>query len=904
MPQRIFLGYDRPFLPNLVGLLLDDRDSLPHTLLLVPTSQSGRTLRESLAAKASAILAPTISTPGALLHMDDPSIAPKWLEKIAWIETLESISPDEWSNYEGFLPKLPADTSSSQDWATSLATEINSLRTTLQDHLHDLSSAARILKNTPEAQRWDDLAQLESLALKKLSSWGYISRTTALRSRFQLPKNYQKIILAGITEIPPCLAVALENFTGEVIAIIPAPESEKSNFSSLGLPLESWKERTLPTNAKVELHANPSSQADAAIQAISTTSLSSDQFAIGSTDEQTGTTLTRALTDHGWPAFHPASKQALPPLTRWLHAWKNWLSDANSKNLAALLSLPESSSFIAGNRASTLQLFNELRDRSPAIDPERILILITKKTSQESDLYESISSLLKERESFLRAPFSQAISQHLESISPENESTADSIAFIHDFLSNALPVFSKIKRKHLFWLSILISEIPAQTPEPSNDRVIDVQGWLELLFEPGPNLIICGMNDSFVPARSGGEPWLSENIRKLLGITSDADRHARDSFLLHTMVNMRAAKGSVLLLCGKSSATGDSYLPSRLLLQTSRQNLIPTVKNLFREIEPPEANLVWTRDWQWQTPKTSLPENLSVTSLSDYLACPFRFYLKHLTKTSRPEPDRREMNHRDFGNIAHYVLEIWGNDADARNIADPKKLAEYFDSTLEQTILQKFGKKPPLAIRIQTHSLRQRLEWFAYHQTETLQQGWEIIHVERKIAIPSGQFTIKGKIDRIDRHRDTGEIRVIDYKTGTVKDVESQHRKNFKDSSLFPNHITESDSPITKTENPKSPFALWTNLQLPLYALAECSSSQSSTPIPCYIQLGKTPENIGFKTWDSFSLADLDSAKSCLDWITARIAARSFWPPADKTKYDDYTLFFPNSPIAEAFLKP
>ncbi|MEP3211777.1 MAG: hypothetical protein ABJQ29_01155, partial [Luteolibacter sp.] len=92
MPRRIFLGYTSPFLPALVSHLLADSDSLPDTLIIVPTSQSGRILRESLAADAGAILSPTVATPGSLLHLDDPAIAPPWLEKIAWIETLEEIT--------------------------------------------------------------------------------------------------------------------------------------------------------------------------------------------------------------------------------------------------------------------------------------------------------------------------------------------------------------------------------------------------------------------------------------------------------------------------------------------------------------------------------------------------------------------------------------------------------------------------------------------------------------------------------------------------------------------------------------------------------------------------------------------------------------------------------------------
>jgi ATP-dependent helicase/nuclease subunit B len=220
--------------------------------------------------------------------------------------------------------------------------------------------------------------------------------------------------------------------------------------------------------------------------------------------------------------------------------------------------------------------------------------------------------------------------------------------------------------------------------------------------------------------------------------------------------------------------------------------------------------------------------------------------------------------------------------------------------------MREFGKNPPLAVRIQVHAVRQRLEWFANEQAKTSEEGWEIIHIERKIAIPSGGFTVSGKIDRIDRHRETGQLRVIDYKTGKVSNIEGEHRKKITARTYLPSHIGEKEAPFQSGTDAKGKPAdfLWRNLQLPLYALAESNDSNGEVPIPCYIHLGKTKENVGFTTWDTFSEEDLESAKSCMDWITSRIAQRAFWPPAEKVDYDDYSLLSQDAPLEEAFMKP
>ncbi|MFM2197384.1 MAG: hypothetical protein RLZZ505_816 [Verrucomicrobiota bacterium] len=892
MPERIFLGYDAPFLPLLVSQLLADRESLAESLVIVPTGQSGRILRESLAAAATAILAPTVTTPGALLHIDDSTVAPPWIEKIAWTEALTSIPTEAWENFADLFPVPPDTADGNPDWAVSLAAEITALRATLQEHRHNLFSASKFLASTPEAGRWENLARLETLAERQISAWGFTSRTTALRENFSLPAGFRQVILAGITEMPKCLEEELMAFGGKVISIIAAPESEAELFSPLGLPLETWATRELPPHVVTQIAADPAGQAALALAAVSETGAPSTEIALGCPDERSGAILARAFTENGWPAFHPAAAQPMPPLVRWLTAWKDWLAKPTSRQLAALLSLPESAHLVSGNRAQKLSALNKLRDQHAAIEPEAIL------NHPEADdaLRASIAALLGQRRSFLSEHFPAAITAHLKALDPKSENPLTSR--IADFLTEAAPLFPQTDRSHGFWLQTLLSWLPAPTAEPSADRVIDVQGWLELLFEPGAHLVICGMNETFVPARPGGDPWLSENIRRALKLTAETGRHARDAYLLHAMLMMRRETGTARLICGKTGAGGEILLPSRLLLRVPRAELVPTVENLFREIEPPEADLIWTRDWKWQPPAVELPDRISVTALPGYLACPFRFYLKNLCKMGAPEPDRREMNARDFGSIAHLVVETWGKDTEKNRLTDPEKIASSLFSTLDEVILQEFGKKPPLAIRIQTQAMRQRLAWFAAVQAQTAAEGWEIIEIESPFAIPSGAFRITGKIDRIDRHRDTGGIRVIDYKTGKAENVELAHRKKLTAKSTTPAHLPE-DCPAFMT-GPDGKRAVWKNLQLPLYSLAR-SNDFGSIPLPAYIHLGQTGENVKLSTWDGFSREDLESAKACMDWITSRLSEHAFWPPAGKVEYDDYALLAQNSPLGEAF---
>ena len=57
---------------------------------------------------------------------------------------------------------------------------------------------------------------------------------------------------------------------------------------------------------------------------------------------------------------------------------------------------------------------------------------------------------------------------------------------------------------------------------------------------------------------------------------------------------------------------------------------------------------------------------------------------------------------------------------------------------------------------MQLESARQRLRQAARVQAGLVRQGWEIVHAEMKIQGEMEGVQIRGKIDRIDRHRQTG----------------------------------------------------------------------------------------------------------------------------------------------------
>lgn len=906
MVTRFFLGWDQPFVSLASTWLLGKSDTLPSTLVIVPTSQAGRQLRHQLVLQSTALLSPQIMTPGALLGTPAPDIASPWIESLAWQEILEA--QNAWS--PDLFPDAPQHEG---EWAGGLAGELTRLRRALQENGLTLSHASRLLSNSVEAGRWQALADLEKQMEQSLRHWGYRSRSRVLADGLTLPTGIEQIILAGITEIPPLLERAITTWSGPVATLIGAPESEASHFSETGIPLESWATAIIPwpdaTNGSVIVSADTRQQAEQALHAVAATNSSADDVALGTADSESGDTLRDVFTQAGWTAFHPASLTPNTGIRRWLMVWSNWLQDPKLATLIDLLALPQTSTLIDADRASVAENLSKLRNDCMVMRPDDLRHRIQHNHFPRDSHRNLAIQVLKVAETLeqwramlLRKDFIEPLSRLLDTLASDDASAQQTLP-IQAWFNAAAPLIHTLKRSSKFWIDLMLSDLPGDPATPPDGRVIDVQGWLELFFEPGKHLVLCGLNEGKVPATLGSDPWLGESAKSFLGLTTDAKRAARDAFLLRSMIECRLSNGRVNLLCAKAKPNGEPMLPSRLLLAASSDDLPQRVKHLFREIEPPDAKLRWKADWKWQPQALALPDRISVTALRDYLACPFRFYLKHIAKMWETEPERVEWNARDFGNVAHQILDRWGKDEQARDSSDAAEIQRWVSAELDRVVNEWFGDRIPLAVRIQTESLRQRLGWFSNIQANARADGWQVMQTEQKFQITSGPIMISGIIDRIDYHAERNAWRVIDYKTGNESGVISAHQSKITATTKLPVHLGQ-DSPAvyTKTENTDKPQATrWTNLQLPLYAISIQQQQAAVLALPCYFKLGETEAEVKLDAWDDFNQEDLDAAQACADWITSQIHQGVFSPPAEKVQYDNLEALSAARPIDEMF---
>lgn len=907
MVERIFLGWNQPLLGLASEWLLQRENSLETTLVLVPSAQSARQLKHRMARKAGAILSPKFSTPGALMRTEHPDIAADWLETLGWQEILEKEAPRQ------TLETLFSESAHTEgDWAGGIAGEMVALRRSLQDNGLGLRDVARRLSATPESERWDCLANLERLLENWLSKQGYKSRTSVLRTGITLPDGIDTIVLAGISELPPMIARVIEESSLPITSLIAAPQSLSDLFTDIGTPSEAWSEQALDwpeQNGSVEVAIDPKQQARCARSRAASQKTPVQELAIGTADTQSGDIIAHEFTTAGWTSHHPASTLPTSSLRRWLHSWSTWLNQPDLASMMDLLSMPQTASLIEADCAEIADLLASLRDQWMVIHPENLRHQLKHRghpriKAEAASVIRACDRLEKWRKLSLEGKTTQAMRHLLGAI----ESADDDQFEILDWIDQAADQMDKPGRSMSYWIKLMLADLPRPQSKPPAGRVLDIQGWLELMFQPGSHLIVCGLNEGKVPASNSDDPWLGESGRTLLGLPSDKQRAARDAFLFQSLVHSRMESGGrVDLLCTRTNEKGEPQLPSRLLLAARPEQTAARIEKLFCELEPADAKLRWeTEDAsRWRVPAAEAPEVLSATSFGDYLACPFRYYLKHVHRMRSIEPERIEWNARDFGTIIHNTLESWGRDETARQLCKADEISDWLNESLDQQVESTFNQRIPLAVRIQLDTMRQRLEWFAQAQEELATEGWIVDEVEQKFPIPIGTTGISAKIDRIDRHRETGQMRIIDYKTGGKTDsAASSHRTKQNARSRLPEHITEQDPPLYTRRDAKKEIAyLWKDLQLPLYALAVHHRYQVLAT-PCYFKLGETRNDVQLQAWDDFDEVDLHAAEACAQWVCERIAAKRFWPISQKVAYDDYELLWCTHNNDELVSKP
>jgi ATP-dependent helicase/nuclease subunit B len=919
------LDWNEPLIPAVAQRLLSnasgDYVDLSRYLVIVPTAQSRRRLLEALALAVSkqerGLFPPEIVTPDLLLAraIKDQLIASEESVTAAWVTVLAGV---DYSNFEAIFPVAP---SPSTAWKLGISQRFMQLRSELGEEGLDFASAAKSASEAGhEPERWRQLERLEGLYINELKLRELTDPKHARREaahNYTAPEHIERIILAATPDPQPLPLQALSR-AAEQIPVEIWTYGPSELFDDWGRPsTEIWQTRTLDFEAwDCQLQTLTDPKATAAGMTRSMRAAEPESVLLGLADTELNPVVADALTAAGIPSYDPEG-HALPlgGVGRLAELLCQLCADDNTSTIRTLLQHPDIDRWLTSQipQGQLLKRLDSLFEKHLAPDLAALLGFAAHRPHY-AELHAALGALDRiARQLKGKRDFAATLAETLQAIYSTREietggesrlpfkEHADAIRKLLEASQETESLFAQLPadfRREAFRQSLKRTRVYPDRPRGAHDLL----GWLELLWNDAPHLILAGLNEGIVPESIVGDTFLPETLREQLGLRTNAQRFARDAYLLEALCRRRSAgKGRLDLLVPQTAGDGTPLRPSRLLFLGGADTLLSRTRKLFRETEETselsEHNLPWTLS---PPAGLDLPVSLSVSALKSYLECPFRFFLRNILKMRTLDVETRELTPATFGTLFHdSVAKLAGQtiDRSTQEAVLVKKLREIAENLLHL----RYGKNLSFALRLQHEALMARIVSFAQRQVEDVQQNGsiEILNTEAPFEMQIDGFTIRGTIDRIDRRGE--HIELIDYKTADTPKTPMQAHLAVVAKKEPPVHL-----PKEAFFEHEAKTYRWTDLQLPLYVLSQREPG-AERPGVAYFNLAKTLDKTGVARWDDFTESHLDSARACAGAIIAKIKAGVFWPPNNdiRAEYDDFAPLFPdgieNSVDAEAF---
>ncbi len=345
-------------------------------------------------------------------------------------------------------------------------------------------------------------------------------------------------------------------------------------------------------------------------------------------------------------------------------------------------------------------------------------------------------------------------------------------------------------------LTRLLSKLLESTTIPFSGEPLlgmQVMGVLETRTLDFENIVILSLNEGIFP-KSGNVPsFIPYSLRKGFDMPTVEHQDAIFAYyfyrLLHRVKNLKLVYSSSV----KESISGE---PSRLIQQLIYEDAFKTSHKTFSykvkplstpllEIPKNDASLKLLKERF--DPKDN--KTLSPSAINTYLNCKTRFYFHYIKGIKEPDTMVEGIEANTFGSILHKTLEDLIRPFLKKNVLpeDLKKIKanrQLIDKTLTQAFWEEYiapqTKEYPGYDNVEIIGQNKLIKDIILRYVENVleydsKKAPLIIHgLEEKVKMPFTSkngitINIGGIIDRIDEVNKT--LRVIDYKTGTVKNT-------------------------------------------------------------------------------------------------------------------------------------
>lgn len=875
---------------------------LSQKVMVFPGRRASRRFREILVSQAETLnksfIPPSIVTVGNLpeqLMTKRSTYASDPVRLMLWAQAIEELPSDLRCRID---PGHPDQISTSASMALakevdSLFSELAAARLTFDDVSKKILSSDQIFPDS----RWDALAQTLHLYQEKLAKNSLLDKHLYREEALihgQI-REIGEICLVATVDLNGVTRAFLKAYPGPVTPFIFSPESNRSLFCSLGCLIEDkWIEQhiDIPDSSITLLERRSDEVAHLShLIARYQSELTSSDFTVGLADESQVGSIKSELERVGLDLHPPAGKsiQQTQPF-RILQGVLDFLKTQSFRNLGTLIR----------NRDFALSLRHQVEFKETEIDPIAILdhyqflhLQDQADRSYPDDFkYGESAKLIIAVVQRLLAPLQAKTTSLAEAISGITQFFSQIYQPLDELLlpeelSERQEVFAAIKKEfeeilavEIQLTSLGIKEVArfllqslstSSLPAIYNQSAIESLGWLELPLDDAQCTIVTGCQNKYLPQTINSHRFLPDRLRAQMGLRTNDSRLARDAYVLTVLIN---SKKILHLLLSKANNEGELLSPSRLFFQCEQEEILKRSKRFFSSantglrVEISSESFAKKNDQFTPTNPNpvSKPDKLTISSLKDYLRCPYRYYLKHVLNLKNIHDRKGELDALQFGTLTHEILAKLGK-SKIVNEPDEALLTKFLLHELDTLFNAHYGDNTAVAGLVQKEILSSKLIQFAKNQVEWLKAGWRVEHIELalpdfKLELDSTEILLKARVDRIDYHSKRKQWAIIDYKTGE------------------------------KPRNPRSCFNTrteqWNDLQLPLYSyiLGQNGFSGEIETAFWNLGLGSSKQEILTTTWNS---DQLESALIEAKRVSFQISNSVFWPPATLRFKDEFS---------------
>lgn len=925
----MFLGWDRPALPEVVRRLAADYRKgreldLGKIIIVVPGQRAGRRLQELLAILAEdeqlCLTPPEVVTEGRLpemLYTPKRPFADELTQDLAWARAIREFPEPQRQH----ILRYPPPDDDKQRWL-ELGKLLRRMYLELAADGFDflaVSHTGTRLSDFREAERWQALAEVQQRYLNVLDQqklWDI--QTARLKAiEFREIATERHIILVGTVDLNNTLRQMLDLIAEHVTAYVVSPEELADRFDAHGCLVPSaWLEASIPLRDEQLCQVDgPVDQAEAVTDWLASLGgrYSKEDVVIGVPDESVVLQLQRQLEQAGLRSrWVEGFRMGETAPYRLLQAAVSFAGKRLYEDLAALVRHPDLEAWLQSGRVTAATLPKQLDAYYNAYLPIRIGSW--KEIHQGADwpqlalAVKGIDDWLAEAASPRRlrdwgTVFTRLLSKvyakrTIDFSKPTDEAlhrTIGEMLKACDRLDSLPEAFDQVSLPPAEAFQIALGPLKdVSLPPPADPDAVELLGWLELPLDDAEAMIITSFNEGVIPQSVNGDIFLPDQLRRELGIEHNERRYARDAYATNVLCHTRK---ELKVVFARRNSAKDPVQPSRFLFACSEETLIRRAKQFFDEsasLSPvslpgverlgrgagdsysqcgrlflsrgkpiPDTS---TFEVPRPTPLEKPKDRFRVTEFRDYLACPYRYYLRQIRRLRAVDDSARELDGGAFGTLLHLVLSAFGRDSDSPRESDREAdICEFLMEQLYLLVGQTYdpGQRRP-AFRLQLEQARQRLRAFARHQAELRREGWSIIYAEGtgeqsdklEVAfdVDGVPITLVGRIDRIDFHASQKKVRILDYKTGdTAKLPRETHLK--RDA--------------------------WKDLQLPLYRHLWPSAATAPADVAVELAYFNLPRNldktgVAVAVWDETILADADEKAR---QVIRDVRDEKFWPP-------------------------